>query len=57
MYNMGKVTYPKIIHFFKFLPLNTTGFLICVTLRIFNKEMAAVEFHESTWGLQPCLTE
>ena len=31
--------------------------VICLALHIFNKEMAAVEIHESTWDLQLCLTE
>ena len=58
MYNMGKATYRKIIPFFLISSIDHYGvFLICVTLRILNKEMAAVEFHENTWGLQPCLAE
>ena len=28
MYNMGKVTYRKIIQFFYFLPWNTTGYIV-----------------------------
>ena len=57
MYNMGKVKYRKIIEYFYFRYWTLRGIEMCVTLRIFNKEMAAVQLHESTWGLQPCLTE
>ena len=55
MYDMGKVTYQTI--FFNFYHCTLRGIEICVTLRIFNKVMAAVQSHESTWGLQPRLTE
>ena len=48
MYNMGKVTYRKIIHFLNFFIQTLRGVELCVTLQILTKEIVAVAFHEST---------
>ena len=57
MHDMSRVTYRKIIQILNFSLLTLRSVEFCVTIRILTKTMAVVAFHESTWGLQRCLTE